>query len=135
MRIMVIDDDSLVLETIGDYLSESGHQVILQRKASEALKALCQNEIDAIFTDVLMPQMDGIEVIRKLREVYPSLWIVAMSGGGQLLTPEFNLHSAMAFGANRLLEKPAGPADVLAVLPSKESKNPFFNFAQSHSVC
>ncbi len=117
MKVMVIDDDNLVLETVGDYLRDAGHEAVLLHSAGEALRTMSESRVDAVVTDVLMPDMDGIEFIRRLRRDWPKLWVVAMSGGGQHLSAAFNLQFSQAFGANRLLAKPLLPDDLLAALP------------------
>lgn len=104
-RVLVIDDDETVREVITTVLRNEGLEVIETGDGKEALKIQQQTPAQLIITDILMPDFDGIELIRKLRRDDPHLKIVAISGGGWS-TPEQFLTMAERLGANASFSKP-----------------------------
>jgi putative two-component system response regulator len=68
-RIMVVDDDNLVLTSIGNYVKDRGYTVDLAGSAAEALDYLKNNPYDLILTDIIMPDMDGIELLKEIRRI------------------------------------------------------------------
>jgi CheY-like chemotaxis protein len=116
VRILVIDDDSDVLEVIGKILKLAGHSVELLDGGAAGLARLKATTFDVLLTDVLMPDTDGIEVIKNLRRSDPNLWVVAMSGGSKRLPANVVLKMTEAFGADRVLMKPFQRADLLAAI-------------------
>ena len=67
MRIMVVDDEPDVLDLITAYLSDSGHEIEATTNSVEAMERLKLGGYDALVTDVLIPDFDGIELIRAVR--------------------------------------------------------------------
>ncbi len=116
MRILVIDDQKDVLETIGLMLRGAGHDAILANDAKSGFAQMKRGGFDVLVTDMLMPEADGIEVIKTLRRQHPELWIVAISGGGRQLSANVTLKLSQAFGADRILYKPIRKSDLLAAI-------------------
>lgn len=116
MKILVIDDDPDVLEMFERVLSDAGHAVRISSNARDGLAEIEQTVPDVLITDVLMPDFDGIEVIKSLRQHYPDLWIIAVSGGGRYMPAHVSLTMSEAFGADRILRKPIQRAELLAAL-------------------
>ena len=103
--ILIIDDDAAVSRTLSLILTRAGHQVTTATSGRKGLELLSQDGFDLVLTDIIMPELDGIEAIRRIRTDHPGLRIIAMSGGGQIDKADF-LHMADALGADRVLEKP-----------------------------
>jgi DNA-binding NtrC family response regulator len=82
--ILVIDDDDLLLELAGEFLSEAGYRVYTAGSGEEALRVFStkQREIGLVLTDMGLPGMSGGEVMLKIREINPSTKCIAMSGFG-----------------------------------------------------
>lgn len=116
MRILAVDDQKDILATIGTMLQGSGHEVTLVQDADTALTQIEGGGFDVLITDILMPDKDGIEVIKALRRRHPNLWIVAMSGGGRKVAATISLKLSEAFGADRVLFKPFRRAELLAAI-------------------
>jgi len=114
-RVLVIDDDPHVRDLVEDALCQAGHTVALTRDGREGLRALHEGEFDLVITDIFMPDMEGIELIRWLRKEGLTVPVVAMSGGG-IIAAEGILDMAQQLGACVTLEKPFGPADLAAVV-------------------
>ncbi|MBF0176032.1 MAG: response regulator [Magnetococcales bacterium] len=112
-RILVMDDDPVIRQLLLAILQEAGHEV---RTASDgrAGMALYKTERpDVVITDLLMPELDGVGVIRELQSLEPNVRIVALSGGGRVLTAETSLDVARRLGACIMVAKPFTAQDVL----------------------
>jgi len=110
--ILLIDDDLLVRSTLEDTLSSAGFNVMTAANGSHAESMMKGNQIDLVITDIMMPQVDGIETIRRLREMHGTVKILAISGGGPSLGTGL-LDLARKIGADRSLPKPFMPNDLL----------------------
>lgn len=103
-RILFVEDDDSVRESIEEALRSLGHDVDSFSNAKACGKVLTQKTYDLLITDIFMPEMDGIEFIMKARDVKPDLKIIAISG--QNLRFGGFLEAARKLGANATLEKP-----------------------------
>jgi DNA-binding NtrC family response regulator len=103
--ILIIDDDAAVSRTLSLILTRAGYKVSTVNNGRKGLDMLSDSVFDLVLTDIIMPELDGIEAIRRIRSDHPGLRIIAMSGGGQIDKADF-LHMAEALGADRVLEKP-----------------------------
>jgi DNA-binding NtrC family response regulator len=106
--ILVIDDEAFMLDLVRRILERGSYRVITARTADEGLAAYVTEHPVLVITDLIMPDKDGLEVIKELRQVEPSVKILAISGGGS--TGYTNaLKAAQAFGAQETLRKPFAP--------------------------
>ncbi len=90
-RILVVEDLPPIRLSIADYLEAQGFAVTEAENGKVALRALDRCDFDLIITDVLMPEMDGIELIKTVRTSLPDVKILAMSGGAPSLPAGFVL--------------------------------------------
>jgi CheY-like chemotaxis protein len=81
-RILLIDDDEPVRTTLRLTLEHFGHTVIEARDGTEGLALFQHANADLVITDIVMPEKDGLEVLRELRRMHPSVKIIAISGPG-----------------------------------------------------
>lgn len=109
--ILVIDDEDLLRQTLRIHLEREGYQIVEAPDGPSGIAAVESGGIDLVLVDILMPMMDGIEVIRALRKGHPQLRIIAMSGGGRLAAPSL-LHPAGRLGADVTIAKPFGMKDI-----------------------
>ncbi len=86
VRILVVDDEEIMLKLACDALRTQGHQVTGVSGAHEALDRLRQEQFDFILTDIKMPEMDGMELIRAAHQVNPSMGAIFMTGYASLDT-------------------------------------------------
>jgi CheY-like chemotaxis protein len=113
--ILVIDDDDAMRRVILRTLGTKKHRLIEAPNGVEGLKLVEQHKPDAVITDILMPQKEGIETIREIRERAPQCKIIAISGGGLSHNLMF-LDVARAFGADAALAKPFRPNELNSVV-------------------
>jgi two-component system, chemotaxis family, chemotaxis protein CheY len=120
-RILLVDDDPLVGTTLAPLLADRGYQVVLAADGRQALGQLRRQPIDVVVTDILMPEVDGLEVIRAVLRDYPGVAVIAMSGGSARLPGADALQLARTLGAHAILPKPLSAKDldeaIVSVLP------------------
>lgn len=103
--VLVVEDELSMRRLIRRILSGAGHNVLEASNGFEALSLLAAGAPDLVITDLFMPEKEGIETIRAIREEHADLPIIAMTGGGYHANLEL-LGMAEKFGANARLAKP-----------------------------
>jgi CheY-like chemotaxis protein len=106
LAILVVDDHEIMREVICQMLEDAGHNVRFAAEGHEALRKLSYAHFDLVVTDIVMPTMDGIELIGELRRRFPATRIIAMSGGGERFPTNDGLAIARRLGAGASLNKP-----------------------------
>ena len=111
-RILVIDDDPSIRETVRRILEARAHTVHVVEDAADGIDSIALDAPDLVITDVFMPGQDGIETLIELRKAFPKLKVIVMSGGDS--TGLMNLlDDAELLGANRTLPKPFTPEELM----------------------
>jgi len=105
-RILIIEDNDQFREMLREMLEQSGYEVVEAFNGEEGIRIYREEPVDLIITDMLMPVMPGSRVISTLRDDFPDLKIIAISGGGSLYGSDNYLNFAKELGAQRILEKP-----------------------------
>ncbi len=106
-KILVIDDSESVRESIRLTVTNAGYEVEMAGDGSDALRRLKNNEsFSLVITDIFMPEIDGIELVEKLKADQPDMKIIAFSAGGMGLKSSEMLEVAKEMGADFVLEKP-----------------------------
>ncbi len=103
--IVLIDDDPDVRRAIRRVLEQAGHSVLALDNGKAALASIEAEPPDLVITDMLMPDMDGVEVIGEVGSAAPGLPIIAVSGGGRVPI-SLLLDTAGGLGAVHTLAKP-----------------------------
>lgn len=104
--ILLIDDNAQVRYVLRLMLSTLGHEVVEAEDGEHGLAAFQQRPTQLVFCDLFMPNKEGLETIRELRQFAPGVKIVAMSGGsGNFGKPDF-LRMAQSLGADTTISKP-----------------------------
>ena len=102
MRLLIIEDDLPLAETLRDFLQEEGHQVLLASNGMEGLRAVLEEGPDAAFLDVVLPKLSGLGLLERLKQLGRSLPVVAMSGHAS----EDEARACLRLGAVEYLAKP-----------------------------
>ena len=111
-RVLIVDDDQADRIILGRILEGAGHDVYLTSDDEQALKILLKRSIDVVVTDLQMPKVHGLELIMKLRTLYPEVGIIiAVSATGPA-----QLAMAEAVGANVVLSKPVDPNELVEAI-------------------
>ena len=115
-RILIVDDDIHLRQVIEELLTIRGHQVFLAENGKSALGIIQRERIELVITDILMPDMDGYELITALRMLPAPPRIIAMSGGSGRLDSEYLLRVAQSMKVDKLLSKPLKLATIDAAI-------------------
>jgi CheY-like chemotaxis protein len=118
--ILLVDDEPSVLDTVRLMLERTGFAVSTANSGMEAIRMLRRETVDLVITDLLMPEMDGIELINFLHKNFPGLRVVAMSGGRQLSADTY-LMIARGFHVDFLLRKPFTCAQLLEAIAAVDT--------------
>ena len=108
IRILILDDDSAIREELGEFLIEKKFETHTASLPSEAMEILKEREIDIAIIDVKLPEKDGISALKDIRQLYPDLEVIMISGHGDMEM----VISAMRAGANDFFLKPFRSIDV-----------------------
>lgn len=114
-RILLIDDDDTSRQAVQRMLERAGHTVDSTGNGREAIDRYQAGEVDLLITDLIMPEMDGLEIIQEVRRKDPGARILAISGGGRVQAEEY-LSVARKFGAVEVLPKPFTSQDLKAAV-------------------
>ncbi|MBI3207435.1 MAG: response regulator [Candidatus Solibacter usitatus] len=108
-RIVVVDDEPSVRSVVSRILESAGYEVLSFDNGKLAVEELERNEIDLLLTDLVMPKQEGIETIRQVRQRWPRMKVIAMSGafGGRYL------NIAAKLGAHETIAKPFLPDQLI----------------------
>jgi DNA-binding response OmpR family regulator len=106
IKILVIDDEKNVRATICENLEMCGYEVVQATDGENGLDLIDpENPPQLVITDIIMPRKEGLETIMHLRKMYPTMKVIAISGGGRTRTMDF-LALAEKLGADAILPKP-----------------------------
>jgi two-component system chemotaxis response regulator CheY len=105
-KVLVVEDSPAVRLAMVDVLEGLGHTVVETENGRIAIERLDEGPFDLVLTDVLMPEVDGIEVIKAVRRVHPDTRILAVSGGTPNLPAGYALKMTEMFSADAVLYKP-----------------------------
>ncbi len=103
--ILILEDNDQYRALLTEVLTSVGFDVCAESNGLAADKALENQPVDLVITDLVMPERDGLGTIRHLRETHPELPVIAISGDTPLNTGLY-LTLAQKLGAARILEKP-----------------------------
>lgn len=103
-KILVVDDADFLRGVLEDILTNQGHTVLQAKDGQEGLDILRGEVVDVCVLDIVMPGMDGISVLRKIKEEWPELRVVMLSA----LCGESIVKQALQFGADAFVVKPFG---------------------------
>ena len=111
-KVLVIDDNEEYREIFGEQLLEIGYDVTIAKDGNDALGKLHKSPINIVFTDYLMPGMDGIELTRRIKEIAPSTHVIIYSG----FMPNKKEASEINTTADAFLSKPVSLDQVSEIL-------------------
>ena len=116
-RILIVDDDAVIRELLAYVLKQEGYEVIEATNGAEGLQKYQAEPTDLVITDLMMPGMDGLELLKELRRVVPTPALIAISGD------QAALMQARAF-TSHTFAKPLSIEQVLAAVQALVSARP-----------
>lgn len=124
-RILVIDDEPAVRRALQQILEREGYTVNVAADGAAGLEFLAIQPVDVVITDIIMPVSHGVDTVKAIVRDYPTVAVVAISGGGNFVSATYQPHAiktdaylaaAKSAGAHAVLTKPFGTADVLQAI-------------------
>lgn len=118
-KILIVEDDKLMSDFLSETLRMKHIDVLTSTTGSEALKILEKTTVDMVITDMKMSGMSGIELLRKIKELYPNIGVVVVTGFGSIESAV----EAMRLGAFHYLIKPFTPETIETVIAKAKEQN------------
>ena len=100
-RILIIEDEEVIRDLLRDVLGSQGHTVEEAADGRIGVEMFRKNPADLVITDIMMPNLNGLEVVRQLRAEFPDAKIISIAAVGESL-----LEQARELGADRTFDKP-----------------------------
>ncbi|GMT47792.1 MAG: hypothetical protein IEMM0007_1358 [bacterium] len=120
-RVLVIDDEAIVRISCQRVLTPEGYDVVATSRGDEAIELLENEHFDVVLTDLKMPDMDGFEVLKIIKERWPDIQVIIITGYGTISTAV----EAIKLGAFEYIEKPFTPEDILRVVTKAKQDKGF----------
>ncbi len=111
-KILVVDDEATVREAMSEWLREAGHQVFTAENGHQALDLIKREGVEIVLADMVMPGMDGLELLRKIKEISPHIGVLIITAYGSIPAAI----TAIKEGAWDFIEKPFCPERVESVI-------------------
>ncbi len=108
-KILVVDDEHSIRFTLEIFLEDEGYHVETAENADEALSLIQHNDFDVILSDIILPRMSGIDLLRQIRNIAPGTQVIMMTGEPTLDT----VTEALRLGAVDYLQKPVSKHNII----------------------
>lgn len=115
IRVLVVDDDEAFRQTVCDLLLDGDFEILSAGSGAQSFAVLRNQSVDIVLTDIVMPDEDGLEIVRKIKKMNPAPKIVAMSGGGRIAAMDY-LEIARLMGASATIKKPFKQQELVDLL-------------------
>ena len=103
-KILLVDDEEIILETMGDDLREAGYEVSEARNGVEGLRQFKENRFDLVISDLVMDEMDGFGVLKEIKKFSPQTPVIIITGYPSSKAAK----EALMLGASDIVIKPSG---------------------------
>jgi CheY-like chemotaxis protein len=111
-KILIVDDEQFVRDLLEKVLKRRGHDVVAAGDADQALVALEQAHFDLLLTDVVMPGMDGFDLLRRVKSAYPEIKVIVLTGYAR----KQSISDFLLYGADDYLSKPFQVHELVAAV-------------------
>ena len=118
MKILLIDDDFACIKGIQNFLRPAGFKCVLFKNPCKALKAFKNVHFDLVITDFLMPEMNGIDVLKEIRKMRADTRVIILTGYAEIN----NAISAVNNGAYAFFRKPLDPKELIETIKKIEEE-------------
>jgi len=116
LSVLILDDDLHFTEELTEYFQQKGYQAFKANTGEDGMSALEKNDIDLMILDVLLPGISGLDILKTVKEIYPSLEVIIISAHGDMET----VIKAMRLGAIDYLKKPFRHIDIQIAIERTE---------------
>lgn len=112
--ILLVDDEEIVLETMGDDLREAGFDVVEAKNGAEGLRHFKKRAFDLVISDLMMEEMDGFGVLREVKRISPETPVIIITGYPSSKAAK----EALMLGASDIITKPSDMNDIFKTVRS-----------------
>jgi len=107
-NILLVDDDDLILKSLGPALEGRGYEVATSDNGAEAIEMIAGSHYDMVITDLVMTPVDGLEVLKKSKEIRPEILVIILTGFGDMGSSI----DALRLDADNYMLKPCEPEEL-----------------------
>lgn len=111
-KILLVDDEQIILETMGDDLREAGFDVVEARNGLEGIRQFKSGSIDLVISDLMMDEMDGFEVLKEIKRISPNTPVIIITGYPSNKAAK----QALMMGASDIIIKPSGMEQIFQAI-------------------
>src|SRR6185436_257681 len=111
-KILIVDDEQFVRDLLEKVLRRRGYEVTVAGDAEQALRVLASGDFDLLLTDVVMPGMDGFDLLRRVKGAYPTIKVVVLTGYAR----KQSISDFLLYGADDYLSKPFQVHELVAAV-------------------
>ncbi|MGD9706162.1 MAG: response regulator [Candidatus Delongbacteria bacterium] len=119
--ILIVDDEENMLKMLKTFFEEKEFKCYTAKNGREALEVIEENKVDLVITDMKMPEMDGLELLRVIKEKYNNISAVIMTGFAE----EYTTTEALNLGADGYITKPFRNKELLLILKRIQQLNQY----------
>jgi DNA-binding NtrC family response regulator len=112
VKILIIDDERIIIDSCSRILSNDDYQIDAAQDGIEGLRKIDENRYDIVILDIMMPEIDGLKVLHRIKEGYPDIDVIMITGLSQIETAV----KSMKLGAFDYLPKPFDPDELKLVV-------------------
>ena len=102
ISILIVDDESTMRSLLEKILAREGYQMYTAGNGVEALEHLSERKFDIVISDMKMPKMGGLELLKRIKKVYPGVGVIIMTAYGDT----YSVKDALLLGADEYITKP-----------------------------
>jgi len=113
--VLIIEDDPIMLRNLAQWFQQAGCKVMVARDGVEGLAQFDKLRPNAVVTDIIMPNREGVETLMAIKALDPDVKVLAISGGGRLGSTDV-LAMAHSLGADAIMAKPFRSTDVVGAV-------------------
>ena len=113
LSILAVDDQEEICALLAENLGRAGHRVTCAFDGRQAADCLDSQDFDLVITDIVMPEMDGLELIAVVKKRQPAAHLLAMSSGTRHMSRGACLNLAASLGAHAVLPKPFNAKELM----------------------
>ena len=113
--VLIIEDDPIMLRNLAQWFQQAGCKVVVARDGVEGLSQFNKVRPNAVVTDIIMPNREGVETLMAIKALDPDVKILAISGGGRLGSTDL-LAMARGLGADAVMAKPFRSTEIISAV-------------------
>lgn len=130
-KILIVDDDPVILDLMGTYVNTFGYDHVAAADGVEAVQKLKEEAFSIVFTDMIMPNMDGMQLLKHIKERYPQIGVIVITGYGNT----FTYTDVIKAGASDFISKPFNADELEAKLNRLVREQNLVRQLERYSIC